>query len=73
MIKSDIFLKYGTFSKEFFHYGEDRNFCDRLNYFKVKIGISKNSKIFHDREENTSYKKNIILSRSMLKFKCLEY
>ena len=67
MIRSDIFLKYGTFSKEFFHYGEDRNFCDRLNYFKVKIGISKNSKIFHDREENTSYMKNIILSRSMLK------
>ncbi len=67
MVRSDIFLKYGVFSKEFFHYGEDRNFCDRLNYFKVKIGISKNSKIFHDREENTSYNKNIVLSRSMLK------
>ena len=67
MVRSDVFLKYGVFSKEFFHYGEDRNFCDRLNYYKVKIGISKNSKIFHDREENTSYIKNIVLSRSMLK------
>ena len=67
MVRSDVFLKYGLFSKEFFHYGEDRNFCDRLNYFKVKIGISKNSKIFHDREENTTYNKNIVLSRSMLK------
>jgi len=67
MVRSNIFLKYGVFSKEFFHYGEDRNFCDRLNYFKVKVGISKNSKIFHDRDENSSYNKNIILSRSMLK------
>ena len=67
MVRSDIFLKYGLFSNEFFHYGEDRNFCDRLNYFKVKIGISKNSKIYHDRQENNSYNKNIILSRSMLK------
>lgn len=67
MIRSDVFLKYGAFSKEFFHYGEDRNFCDRLNYFKVKIGISKKSKIFHDREEVINYNKNIILCRSMLK------
>ena len=37
MVRSDVFLKYGVFSKEFFHYGEDRNFCDRLNYYKVKI------------------------------------
>lgn len=67
MVKSDIFLKYGVFSKEFFHYGEDRNYCDRLNYFNVKIGISKNSKVYHDREESTSFKKNLILSKSMLK------
>jgi len=67
MVKTDVFLKYGAFSKEFFHYGEDRNFCDRLNYFDIKIGISKNSKIFHDRVEENNFKKNIILCKAMLK------
>ena len=67
MVRTDVFLKYGAFSKEFFHYGEDRNFCDRLNYFDIKIGISKNSKILHDREEVNNFKKNIILCKSMLR------
>jgi GT2 family glycosyltransferase len=40
----------GGFSPTFFHYGEDINYCQRVLYHQLNIGIVTDSIIFHDRE-----------------------
>lgn len=49
LVSKECFKKVGYFDPVFNHYGEDRNFCDRLRYHKFKIGIVKNAAICHDR------------------------
>lgn len=49
LVSRECFEKVGYFEPFFNHYGEDRNFCDRLLYHKFKIGIAKESAICHDR------------------------
>ena len=49
LVSKDCFQKVGYFEPIFNHYGEDRNFCDRVHYHKFKIGIVKNAAICHDR------------------------
>ena len=38
----------GGFDPLFFHYGEDNNYCDRLKFHSLKIGIVPEVKIYHD-------------------------
>ena len=38
----------GGFDPIFHHYGEDNNFCQRVNFHNYKIGVVPNSFIFHD-------------------------
>lgn len=45
----------GGFDPIFFMYGEDDNYCQRVLYHGLKIGIIPNAKIFHD-SSNNSYK-----------------
>ena len=40
----------GGFDPLFFHYGEDRNFCQRLQYHHEKLVIVPGAYIHHDRE-----------------------
>lgn len=40
--------KVGGFDTNFFHYGEDENYCQRVLYHNLKIGILTNSFIIHD-------------------------
>ncbi len=40
--------KIGGFDPIFYHYGEDNNYCQRLLYHNMKIGISPNIFIRHD-------------------------
>lgn len=40
----------GLFDPIFEHYGEDNNYCHRVEYHKFKIGIMTCAKIYHDRE-----------------------
>ena len=40
----------GGFDPIFFHYGEDDNFCQRLRFHKLKIGIITQCFLIHDRE-----------------------
>ncbi len=49
LVSKECFQKVGYFEPIFNHYGEDRNFCDRVHYHKFKIGIVKNAAICHDR------------------------
>lgn len=41
----------GGFSPTFFHYGEDVNYVQRLQYKGLKIGVAPNTRIYHDRED----------------------
>ncbi len=46
----------GGFDPIFFHYGEDRNYCQRAIYHGVKIGIVPSAKMIHDRENREEKK-----------------
>lgn len=49
LVSKECFSKTGYFDPIFNHYGEDRNYCDRVNFHGFKIGIVKNAAICHDR------------------------
>jgi len=41
----------GGFDPIFFHYGEDDNYCQRVIFHQLKIGVVPMAKMVHDREE----------------------
>ena len=41
----------GGFSPSFVHYSEDDNYCDRLCYHKIRVGIVPSLKVVHDSSE----------------------
>ncbi|KAA5822449.1 glycosyltransferase family 2 protein [Algibacter amylolyticus] len=50
LIPKETLLKIGGFDPIFFHYGEDDNYCQRLRYHKLKVGIVPDAFVMHDRE-----------------------
>lgn len=50
----------GGFDPLFFHYGEDNNYCGRLNFHNIKIGVTPKTKFYHDCKTNSD---DQILSR----------
>ncbi len=71
LISRECLKIVGGFSPTFFHYGEDDNYCQRLGFHNLKIGVYPNTSIFHDRkdrpktiyEERVEVKKRIILNQ----------
>lgn len=64
--------KIGGFDPIFFHYGEDNNYCQRLNFHKIKIGVTPKTKIYHDcktQEENQIILRNKKIDKLVLDFK----
>jgi GT2 family glycosyltransferase len=55
--------KVGYFEPLFSHYGEDRNYTDRVAYHKLLIGIDETCKIVHDRVITRNYNKDLTQSR----------
>ena len=49
--KIETFEEIGGFNPTFFHYGEDVNFCHRMAYHNLSIGISTKARIVHDRTD----------------------
>ena len=49
LVSKECFSKTGYFDPIFNHYGEDRNFCERVKFHGYKIGVAKNAAICHDR------------------------
>jgi GT2 family glycosyltransferase len=66
LISKKCIEKVGKFEPLFSHYGEDRNYCDRVFFHNFKIGITENSKICHDRKIHRSFKKDSIQSKYKL-------
>lgn len=49
LVSKECFSKTGYFDPIFNHYGEDRNYCDRVKYHGFNIAVVKNAAICHDR------------------------
>ena len=49
LIKKECIEKVGLFDSLFYHYGEDVNYCQRLNYHQLTLAIVPEPKIYHDR------------------------
>lgn len=60
LLSRECILKVGGFDPLFTHYGEDGDYCNRIQYHGFLIGVICNAKIFHDRVycENNPYRKN---------------
>lgn len=55
----------GGFDPIYFHYGEDRNYCQRLNYHHEQVAVVPSSYINHDRKINGNdqmYNKRAVVS-----------
>jgi GT2 family glycosyltransferase len=50
LITKQCLTTVGGFSPTFYHYGEDDNYCHRVTWHKLKIGVAPKCTIFHDRE-----------------------
>jgi len=66
LVSKECFSKTGYFDPVFNHYGEDRNFCDRVKYQGFKIGIVKNASICHDRIVKLSSQKITLQSKYLI-------
>lgn len=63
LVSKDCLEKAGFFEPLFDHYGEDRNYCDRVIFHQFKIGIIEESQICHDRTIVRNFKKDILQSK----------
>lgn len=50
LISRNCLETVGGFDPMFFHYGEDDNYCQRLKFYKFKVGVVPNQFVMHDRE-----------------------
>jgi GT2 family glycosyltransferase len=66
LVSKKCFEKVGFFDPIFSHYGEDRNFCNRVLYHNFEIGIIDNAKICHDRIIKRSFEKDILQSKYLI-------
>jgi GT2 family glycosyltransferase len=48
LLPIDVIKKIGGFDPLFYHYGEDNNYCQRVLYHDMKIGVVPDSFIRHD-------------------------
>ena len=51
LINNACLMKVGGFDPIFFHYGEDRNYVQRIKYHGFKIGVVSGAVMVHDRED----------------------
>lgn len=63
MLSRECAEQVGFFEPLFGHYGEDRNYCDRVLYHDFLILIERNAGIVHDRVITRSFKKDLVQSQ----------
>ncbi|SDW85954.1 Glycosyltransferase, GT2 family [Lutibacter oricola] len=66
-IPKNTFEKIGGFDPIFYHYGEDNNFCQRVIYHKLKVGVVPDVYIKHDREDRVAKKEQSFKEKLVLK------
>lgn len=62
LIPKKALKKVSYFEPLFGHYGEDRNFVDRIIYHSFKVGIDHSAKITHDRVITRNFNKDVTQS-----------
>lgn len=63
MVSRNCVERVGYFEPLFGHYGEDRNYCDRVLYHKFLIGIDTDARIVHDRTITRNFNKDVTQSK----------
>ncbi|MFP9115267.1 glycosyltransferase family 2 protein [Flavobacterium sp. RHBU_3] len=63
MLSRKCVEKVGYFEPLFGHYGEDRNYCDRVAFHNFQIAIDTNARIVHDRVISRNFNKDITQSQ----------
>jgi len=63
MLSRDCVHKVGYFEPLFGHYGEDRNYCDRVLYHNFQIVIAIGGRICHDRVIIRNFTKDVTQSK----------
>lgn len=66
LVSKECLSKTGYFDPIFNHYGEDRNYCERVKYHEYKIGIVKNATICHDRIVKLNFNKIELQSKYLV-------
>ncbi len=66
LVSKKCFSKTGYFDPIFSHYGEDRNYCERVKFHGFKIGVVKNTAICHDRIVQLNFNKIELQSRYLI-------
>ena len=63
LIPRRVINKVGFFEPLFDHYGEDRNYVNRVLFHQFQVIVVENSKICHDRKIIRNFKKDVIQSK----------
>lgn len=63
LVSRSCIEKVGYFEPLFFHYGEDRNYCDRVLFHRFSIAIATDAAICHDASTARNFKKDLVQSR----------
>ena len=63
MLSKECVNKVGFFEPLFGHYGEDRNYCDRVACHKFLIAVDGDARIVHDRVITRNFNKDLIQSK----------
>ncbi len=66
LVSKECFSKTGYFDPIFSHYGEDRNYCERVKFHGFKIGVVKKAAICHDRIVKLNSNKIELQSRYLI-------
>jgi len=51
LVTAEALQKIGGFDPIFIHYGEDDNFCQRIRFHGLKVGVVPDAKVRHDRPQ----------------------
>lgn len=66
LITKECLQKVGIFNPLFHHYGEDRNYCERVKFHNFEIAIVKDAKVLHDRAQKMTARKAVKLAKIKL-------
>lgn len=63
MMSKNAIGKVGLFHPAFYHYGEDNNYSSRLQYHRLKMGISLAATVIHDRNEEKATPEKLLIRK----------
>ena len=62
LIPKAVIKKVGGFSPIFFHYGEDKDYANRIHYYGLNFVLAEDAKAYHDRQQRQVDRKAFLKS-----------